>query len=92
MTPTPSTYTQSHAETLQEHLLITVGVKYNANVDEQRIATNYYERKSFWRGGHKTRRKPYCGLINLSLWFLKQSKFQQLRTISEKASEKQMKN
>ena len=83
--------TQSHSETLQEHLLVTVEIKYNANVDEQCIAINYYKRKSFWRGGHKTSREPYCGVINLSLWFLKQSKFQQWRSISKKANEKQIK-
>ena len=45
-------YTQSHAEGLQEqHLLVTVEVKYNANVDEQCIAINYYKRKSFWLVG-----------------------------------------
>ena len=90
--PHTHTHTHTHTETLQEHLFVTVEVKYNANVDEQCIAINYYKRKKFSHGGHKTSRKPYCGLINLSLWFLKQSKFQQLTGISQKANEKQMKN
>ena len=75
------THTHTHTETLQEHLFVTVEVKYNANVDEQCIAIHYYKRKRFCHGGQ----------INLSLWFLKQSKFQQLTSISQKQMNSKLK-